>query len=492
MTQQRAGLVTPVILAGGRGLRLWPLSRARIPKQLAPIEGIDKPSLLARTLRRCQPSALFTDSVIVTTDMLIDPVCDALQSVADPRGATILAEPEGRNTAIAVLVAAFWAMREDPSRVLAALPADHAISRPRRFHSAIRQASHSARLGRITLVGEAARHGEPDYGYIEPGEMLSSNCYQIRSFREKPSAEEAAEMVASGCYLWNSGMFVFRASDLIQEADRYAPEISAAAKQAVARARKQGTAIWRLARLPYRRAPALPLDRAIMEHTRLGAVVKADMGWRDLGGWQGLWENSTKDVHQNATSGPVLPVDTQQSYLRSDGPLLVTAGIQGLAVVATRDAVLVTDRKRQPDAGQLAAKLAKLPHVFSRTANDPTRETRPWGAFETILHGSGFAIKRLTIQPGKRLSMQRHGKRSEHWVVVQGSAEIVVGTEHIRVEKNQSAFIPQGVVHRLANPGLEILEVIEVQVGDYLGEDDIERLADDYGREPGAMTGRGE
>lgn len=464
--------VHPVILAGGGGTRLWPLSRTEHPKQFMPLARTTP--LLQDTLARVGDSAQFTAPVVVCNEAHRFLVAEALREAGG--AGEILLEPCGRNTAPAACLAALRLAADDPRALLLLLPADHLITRPDDLTAAVARAMPAAENGRIVTFGIAADRPETGYGYIRQGPPLSDvpACHGVAEFVEKPDAATAKRYLDSGDYVWNSGMFLVQARILLDELAALQPALLAACREALAGARDDLDFL-RPARAPFETSPAISLDHAVMEHTARGAVVPVDPGWHDIGAWDELWSVLDKDAAGNAVVGDVVAMDSRRSLLHSDGRLLAALGVSDLVVVASEDAVLVCPRERAQDVGRLAGELERRARPEARAHN---RVVRPWGSYRCVDEGPMFKVKRLTVTPGRRLSLQRHRHRTEHWVVVEGEAEVICDGLTFRLLPNQSTYIPCGAVHRLANPGPAPLHVIEVQSGDYLEEDDIERFPD--------------
>lgn len=392
--------------------------------------------------------------------------------------ATILTEPTGRNTAPAIACAALTLIRSTPDAMLLVMPADHAIRDVPAFHAALAEGIIPALCGKIVTFGMTPDRTEIGYGYIQCGAALNeSNAFAVARFVEKPDAKTAAHYVASGNYLWNSGIFLFRASALLEEMARLQPALLAYCRQAVAEARSDGMFL-HLGKA-FEAAPAISIDHAVMEHTARAAVVPAAFGWSDIGSWSALWDIASKDSSGNAAEGPVMLERVTNSYLRSEGPLVAAIGLDNIAVIATPDAVLVCDRAATQDVKML---VERLEHEGSSLHRDHRRVERPWGSYESIDRGALFQVKHIMVKPGARLSLQMHHRRAEHWTVVSGTGKVTRGDETFALNANETTFIPQGTKHRLENPGSEPLHLIEVQYGDYLGEDDIVRFEDNYGR----------
>ncbi|MDP6572447.1 MAG: mannose-1-phosphate guanylyltransferase/mannose-6-phosphate isomerase [Rhodospirillales bacterium] len=470
------GIIHPIILSGGAGTRLWPLSRAHYPKQLLPLVSGD--TMLQETARRVHGPG-FAAPLVICNDEHRFIVAEQLRAL-DVAPRLILLEPEGRNTAPAAAVAALILAADDGHALMLVLPSDHAVAKPEAFRSAAAIASAAAAEDALVTFGIAPGRAETGYGYMRRGEAWGgvAGCFRVASFAEKPDAETAARYLASGDYEWNSGMFLFRARAYLDELERLHPAMVEACRRALA----DGTGdldFFRLDADAFAECPSLSIDYAVMEHTEAAAVVPVDMGWSDVGAFSTLWEIGAKDEDGNVVSGDVLVHDVRDSYIRGDGKLVAAVGLEDAVVVITDDAVLVTTRERAQDVKVVAEALKASGREEHRVH---TTVYRPWGHYRGVDAGTGFQVKRLTVNAGARLSLQRHRRRAEHWVVVSGTARVTRGDEVFDIGENQSTYIPLGVKHRLENPGTEPLHVIEVQSGDYLGEDDIERFDDAYGR----------
>ena len=472
-------MLTPVILSGGAGTRLWPLSRELYPKQLLPLTGVR--SMLQQTVLRLEGLAA-APPVIVCNEAHRFLVAEQLRQLRVVPRATIL-EPFGRNTAPAIALAAHAALKGiaadanavDP--VLLVLPADHVIRDVSAFHRAVRLALTAAEEGQLATFGVVASAPEIGYGYIQRG-AASGSAFRIARFVEKPDAERAREFVKSGDYYWNSGMFMFRARRYLQELGRLQPEMARICEAAY-RAAKSDLDFTRIDAASFEACPADSIDYAVMEKTADAVVVPLDAGWSDVGSWSALAAASDADGHGNVVHGDVLSEDTHGSYLYAESRLVAAVGLTDHVVVETKDAVLVAPKERVQEVKKLVQQLKER----GRYEHSLHREVfRPWGSYDSIENGSRFQVKRLKVKPGAALSLQMHHHRAEHWVVVAGTARITRGDEVFLLEENQSTYIPIGVRHRIENPGMIPLEIIEVQSGSYLGEDDIVRFEDVYGR----------
>lgn len=472
-----AGKLYPVILSGGSGSRLWPLSRASYPKQLLPLTGDD--SLLQETAGRVADRARFQPLLVLANDEHRFVVAEQLrdQGVSDAR---IVLEPVGRNTAPAAAVAALVIAEDDPDGVMLLLPSDHVIGDADEFRWAVGRAEALARDGMLVTFGVQPTHPSTEYGYIKRGEGLSGDgCFRVDRFVEKPDAATAQGYLDNGDYAWNSGMFVFPVAKFLAELEVFNPPMVAACRKAVA-GRGTDLDFIRLDAAAFAESPSDSIDYAVMEKTEAAAVVTADFRWNDVGAWNALWDLADKDAAGNAFLGDVVAEDVAGCYLRNeDGGVVAALGLRDLCVVATGDAVFVAPRARASEVKALVERLAA--EGRSEITSHP-RVHRPWGAFTDIERGERFKVKRLVVKPGGRLSLQRHKHRTEHWVVVEGSATVVNGEQEFTLQRDQSTYIDAGAVHRLENRTDQPLHLIEVQVGDYLEEDDIERLQDDYKR----------
>ena len=465
--------IRPVLLSGGSGTRLWPVSRAKAPKQFVPL--MEDENLFVATLRSVKNDALFAPPIIVGNDEHRFLIHDCLDE-AKIKPHAVLLEPVGRNTAAAALAAAL--LDQDSDMLHLVRPSDHVIGDSAAWHKALAQAVPAAQADFITLFGITPHYAETGYGYIvQEANAGFDNVFRIASFKEKPDAAGAAKLIVAGA-LWNSGIFLYKPRLLIEEARKLAPDLLAQVEQALAQGRKDERGLTLDATI-YKNMPSQPFDRVIMEKTQRGAVVPCAMGWNDVGSWQALWQSAEKDDDGNATTGKVTVLDTKDSYIRSEGPAVAVLGMQEVAVIATKDAVLVAPLSRTQDVKALVAEVEK---TTPDLAQDHTRQRRPWGDFESLASGPQFQVKLITVLPHRSLSLQMHNHRAEHWIVVAGIAEATRGDEVKTVHPNQSIYIPKGAKHRLSNPGDVDLRLIEVQSGDYLGEDDIIRFADVYGR----------
>ena len=468
-----AGAVLPVIMCGGSGTRLWPASRESMPKQFIPL--LEKLSNFQITAKRFAHPAFGKPLVIAGNDVRFI-VAEQLAAVGVE--AEIALEPMRRDSAAAVAVAALLAERRGPEPVALVVAADHLISDMDGFVAACVAAAAGAREGYLMTLGVTPTAPATGYGYIHPGAPLrGTEAFAVERFVEKPDAETAARYIDQG-YLWNSGNFLFRADAMLAELEAHAPAVLAAARAAV-EAAKSDLDFLRLDADAFDRAPKISIDYAVMERTERAGVLPVGFSWSDIGTWGAIWDASERDPCGNALKGHVEVLDTRGSLVHSDGVLTTVVGLDGVVVVATPDAVLVTSRARSDAVKDLVGQLkaGRRPE-----ADDHLKMYRPWGSYQRIDIGPRFQVKRITVKPGHRLSLQKHFHRAEHWVVVRGTAEVTVDDQVVLRHENEAAYLPIGSVHRLANPGRIDLEMIEVQVGSYTGEDDIVRFEDVYGR----------
>ena len=468
--------IRPVILSGGSGTRLWPVSRAKFPKQFIPLIGDE--SLLSETLRSVADPSAFAPPMIVGNCEHKFLIQDRLEETGTTP-ALVLLEPCARNTAVAALVAALAETQDDVLHLVR--PSDHLIADPGAWHDALAKAVRAAAAGFLVLFGIAPDHPETGYGYILRAQASDfMGVDRIAAFKEKPDTPTATQLIAEGA-LWNSGIFLYAPRALIEEARLLAPELLTQAQAALDKAQNDPRGL-KLDAETYANIPAEPFDRVIMERTTRGAVVPCGMGWNDVGSWQALWQTADKNNDGNFLSDSVIALDTARSYIRSEGPKIAVLGMQDVAVIATKDAVLVTPLARTQDIKRVVTALEKAAPDLTQ---EHPRARRPWGSYETLAQGAQFQVKRIIVLPGRALSLQMHQHRAEHWIVVEGVARVECDALDKLVHPNESVYIPKGAKHRLTNPGTRDLCLIEVQSGAYLGEDDIVRFADHYGRDQG-------
>jgi mannose-1-phosphate guanylyltransferase len=470
--------IVPVIMAGGKGTRLWPLSRAAAAKQF--IRFLGDETLLQKTLLRVSDASLYDAPLVVTNEDFRFLVAEQARELNVKLDGIVL-EPEARNTAAAVAAAAvIVAQRHGRDALIQILPSDHEITVDSTYRACVASAAEAARSGKIVTFGIKPTEAATGYGYIEIGGEIGSGVHEVSRFVEKPNADVAREMLNSGNYAWNSGMFVFSAGRMLEELKALAPDVLAAVEKSVEQA-KGDLDFTRLDAETFAEAPSISIDYAVMEKTANAAVVPAAITWSDLGSWDAIWKLAGGDENGNVVSGHATVSDTKNSLVMSREAHLAVQGMDGVAVIASEDAVYVGRLDRSQDVGQLVKLLAADKQTVGLTENHPTA-LRPWGGYTSILNGDRFQVKRLFVHPEKKLSLQKHHHRAEHWVCVRGTAEVTIDDKVTVLHENQSIYIPQGSVHRLANPGKIQLEVIEVQTGSYLGEDDIIRLVDEFGR----------
>jgi mannose-1-phosphate guanylyltransferase / mannose-6-phosphate isomerase len=473
-------MLVPVILAGGSGTRLWPVSRETLPKQLAPLAGEE--TLLQQTARRILGMAA-PQQVITVGASHLDHLVERQLAAIDPALARHrLLEPVGRNTAAAVALAALYAhKRMGAGALLWVCPSDHLVRHVDRLHEALARALPVAEAGFLLTFGIEPTRPETGYGYIRAGEPLPDAPGVLRTTRfvEKPERAAAEAMLAQGGHFWNSGMFLFGAVRILDELEAHAPDILRAVEAAHGALTKAPGGAWQVPLASYEAVPAQPIDKAVMERADRIAVAPCDPGWSDLGSWQALWEQLPRDAAGNAIQGDAVLHDARDCLVHGESRLVACAGVQGLAVIETGDAVLVMGRERSEAVRDLVAALKRAGRSEATAHGE---EHRPWGRFKVLHEGPGFKVKEIVVEPGGRLSLQSHEHRAEHWVVVAGIARVTVGEEILTLEPNQSVHIPLGARHRMENPGEVPMHLIEVQCGAYLGEDDIVRYEDVYGR----------
>jgi mannose-1-phosphate guanylyltransferase/mannose-6-phosphate isomerase len=446
-----------------------------MPKQFVALVG--ERSTFQQTLMRISDPAMFARPIVITHSDFRFIVAEQLREIG--MAADIVLEPMRRDSGPAVAVAAVLAERRDPQAAVLVLASDHVVRQPEEFTVACRNAAAAVAKGHIVTFGIRPTAPATSYGYIRPGAKLNgAAAFGVEAFVEKPDAATAARYVAEN-YLWNSGNFMFRADVMLDEITKFEPAMAEAARAAVAEL-TQDLDFQRLAPEPFARAPKKSIDYAVMERTKLAAIVQADMGWSDVGSWDAVWDNLERDMAGNAVSGSAVVLDSRNSLVRSDdGVLTAVIGIDNAIVITTGDAVLVASRDK---AEEVKALVEQLKSQNRREAVEHRRVYRPWGYYQGVDAGARYQVKRIVVTPGATLSLQKHFHRAEHWVVVKGTAEVVVGEKTHTIHENESVYIPIGSLHRMANPGKIPLELIEVQVGSYLGEDDIVRVTDVYGR----------
>jgi mannose-1-phosphate guanylyltransferase / mannose-6-phosphate isomerase len=492
LMKKKKNNILPVILSGGSGTRLWPLSRELYPKQLLPMTG--SKTMLQDTILRLEGITDLDSPLIICNESHRFMVAEQLRLI-NIQSSAILLEPCGRNTAPAVAVSALHAMKNGGDPILLILPADHVIKDTAAFCSAVAEGSRLAENGSLITFGIVPDKPETGYGYIKKGKQIKTQAkvkgkvplaahhspiiaFKVERFEEKPDLRAARAFISSGEYLWNSGMFMFRASTFIDELKRFAPDILSACRKSLKGA-VQDLDFTRLDVAAFTDCRSDSIDYAVMEKTASAVVIPLDAGWNDIGSWSALWEVMDKDENGNALSGDVITREVRDSFIYAGSRLVSAIGVTDHIIIETADAVLVVDKSNAQKVKSI------VQHLKSRKRDEALlhrRVNRPWGAYECIDCSERFQVKRITVNPGACLSLQRHHHRAEHWIVVKGTARIVRGDEMLTISENESTYIPLGVMHRLENPGKITLELIEVQSGSYLGEDDIERFDDRYGR----------
>lgn len=470
--------IVPVIMAGGKGTRLWPLSRASAPKQF--IKFIGDKTLFQNTLERVSDSSLYEAPVVIANEEFRFLVAEQAR-LLNVSLAAVLLEPVARNTAAAVAAAAAAVSAlHGRQAIMHIMASDHEITADETYFDCIRSARDAAQSGKLVTFGITPTEPATGYGYIEMGEKLGSGAHSVKRFVEKPAPEIAERMIAKGGFYWNSGMFMFPLARLTEDMRLHAPDVLAAASEATAKA-QHDLDFTRLDVEAFSRSPDISIDYAIMEKTANAAIVPTPIAWSDLGSWDSVWKLGTRDDNGNVADENTTLVDTHNSLVMSDGIHLAVQGLDDVAVIASEDAVYVGRLIDSQEVGKLVKLLASRPSTASLTQSHPT-SYRPWGGYTSVLNGDRFQVKRLFVLPGKKLSLQKHHHRAEHWICVKGTAEVTIGEETRMLRENESVYIPQGEVHRLANPGKILLEMIEVQTGSYLGEDDVIRISDEFGR----------
>jgi len=468
--------IIPVILSGGSGTRLWPVSRKSFPKQFWPL--ISERPMLAETALRAASSA-FAPPIVVANNEHRFVVAEQLRTagIENPR---ILLEPIGRNSAPAIAAAALVVAESDPTAVMWIMAADAAVADAAALQLAVQTAAAAARAGHFVTFGMRPTAPETGYGYIAQGAQVEGleGTFAVDRFIEKPNAETAEALLAAGGNLWNSGMFVFRADVVLAELERFAPDVLTAVRAAL-QARTNDLDFIRLDSASFSQAPDISIDYAVAEKTDKAVVVPASIGWSDVGSWTALADIGTKDAFGNCAVGDVLLEDVRNSYVRTDGRLTALLGVEDLVVVSTPDAVLVARKDQAQNVKKIVDRLKAQKRPEAVTHN---RTYRPWGFYESLIQDDRFQVKRIVVWPGQKLSLQKHFHRAEHWVVVAGSALVTRDSEEMLLRENESIYLPVGCIHRMENPGKIPLTIIEVQSGPYLGEDDIVRFEDTYGR----------
>ncbi|MDA3903875.1 MAG: mannose-1-phosphate guanylyltransferase/mannose-6-phosphate isomerase [Desulfuromusa sp.] len=470
-------MILPVILSGGAGTRLWPLSRELYPKQLLPLAS-DK-TMLQETVERLEGIPELENPLIVCNEAHRFMVAEQVRQLNKEPQAIIL-EPCGRNTAPAVAIAALYALKLETDPVLLVLPADHLIQDVPAFHQTVQLGVEQAEQGALVTFGIVPTQPETGYGYIRAEQTSTASVYPVAEFVEKPNLETAKSYLERGDYYWNSGMFMFRASRYLEELERYQPEMLTACQNAFT-SMAGDLDFQRLDEATFAACPADSIDYAVMEKTERAVVIPLSAGWNDIGAWSALWDVHPRNTEGNVLIGDVLTEAADDCYLHASHRLIAAVGVKDLVVVETADAVLVASRDQVQNVKGIVEQLKQQKR---NEALLHRRVNRPWGAYEGVDSGERFQVKRITVNTGASLSLQKHLHRAEHWIVVKGTATVTCGKKVMTLSENQSTYIPLGEIHRLENSGKIPLEIIEVQSGSYLGEDDIVRLEDNYGREP--------
>ena len=466
-------MIVPVILTGGSGTRLWPLSRTFFPKQF--INLVNDTTLFQDTIMRLPKEV--SEPLIICNEAHRFIVAEQLRQIESGNIGIIL-EPVGKNTAPAIAIAAMKLLNDNKDPILLVLSSDHLIKNNQKFHNSIIVANEIAEQKKLVAIGVEPSAAETGYGYIEIDNSDKSEYYNITSFTEKPNQKNAKKYLDSGNYLWNSGIFLFRASVYLRELEKFEPEIYTACKKSSKSVNIDSDFV-RLDNIHFRKCPSKSIDYAVMEKTNDAVVVPFNGVWSDIGSWDTLWKAKPKDTNNNVIEGDVILDKVSNSYVYSSNRLVSATNLSDLIIIDTQDALLVSSKKSSQNINNIVEKLK----IDSRSEKDDNRKVyRPWGYFDSIDHGEGFQVKRLFINPGAKLSLQKHQMRAEHWVVVKGIALVTCGEKKYKLTENQSTYIPKGEIHRLENREKNPLEIIEIQTGNYLGEDDIIRLEDDYER----------
>ena len=466
-------MIVPVILSGGIGSRLWPLSRKLYPKQfLALINGT---SLFQDTITRLPEEA--SDPVIICNEEHRFIVAEQLRQI-NSKSKGIILEPIGKNTAPAIAIAAMNLLNEKEDPILLVLSADHLIKDMQKFQDSIQIAYRIAKEGKMVTLGIKPHKPETGYGYIEADNSKKNKYYNIVSFTEKPNLADAEKYLTSGNHYWNSGIFIFKASSYLEELEKYEPEIHYSCKQSLNKATKDLDFI-RLDKEEFQKCNNKSIDYAVMEKTKKGIVVPFNGTWSDIGSWEALWDSKAKDINNNVSEGDVIISKVKNSYIHSTNRLVAVNDVSDLVIIDTQDALLVSSKKSSQEIKYI---VQKLNNDDRNESNNHRKVYRPWGYYDSIDLGKNFQVKRILVNPGAKLSLQKHEKRAEHWVIVKGIALITCGDKVFQLKENESTYIPKGEIHRLENHETVPLEIIEIQTGSYLGEDDIIRLDDDYRR----------
>ena len=472
--------VIPVILCGGQGTRLWPLSRKSFPKQFLTISSLNGRSLLQNTLKRLEGIENLIEPILICNGEHRFIVAEQMRELnINPK--SILLEPFGRNTAPAILLAALKSLEIEDNLNLLILSADHVIHNEKKFRDLIEIGISYSEKDKLVTFGVIPRSPEIGYGYIKsetPFNPKKIEGLNISEFIEKPNLKKAKELIKDKCFTWNSGIFLFKAKTIINEIKHLNPNIYNSCKKTFDES-VMDLDFQRLDEKSFESCPNISIDLAIMEHTNKGIVLPLDAQWSDIGSWKSVWQNSKKDINGNATKGNLITQNTENCYLYSENRLLVSLGIKDLLVIDTDDATLIADKNQSENVKKIVSEL-QIKNI--REANSHKKGFRPWGYYLSVLEDKRWKVKIITVNPGAKLSLQMHHQRSEHWVVVQGTAEVEIDGKKLILSENESTYVPVGSTHRLSNPSKNLLKIIEVQSGSYLGEDDIVRLDDIYGR----------
>ncbi|MET3925035.1 mannose-1-phosphate guanylyltransferase/mannose-6-phosphate isomerase [Devosia sp. 2618] len=470
--------IVPVILAGGQGTRLWPMSRAARPKQFLALTGSQ--SLFQLALQRVADHAVYAPAIIVTNSEYRFIVAEQATEVGAAI-AGVLLEPVARNTAVAIAIAAAYAMEKfGAAAILHVLPSDHDVEFNAEYQFAVQRAAIAAETGQLVTFGIAPRNPDTGFGYIKAASTIDGSVQPVEHFVEKPDRANAQRMIDDGGYFWNSGMFMLAAATFLDECEALAPDTAVAARQSILQSTTDFDFV-RLGAEAMSKAPNISVDYAIFEKTTRAAVIVAAFGWSDLGSWDALWKTAPKDDGGNVTRGATRLNNVSKSLVVTDHAHVAVDGLDDIVVIATNDAVYVG---RLSDAQQVGAMVMSLRGTTDTAHLTQIHKTayRPWGGYTSVVSGERFQVKRLSVKPGKKLSLQKHHHRAEHWIIVRGTAEVTVDGVVTVLTENQSIYLPLGCTHRLSNPGKIVLELIEVQTGSYLGEDDIIRFEDEFGR----------
>ena len=472
--------IIPVILCGGSGSRLWPLSRESYPKQFLILDQKSGKSLLQKTYQRLLGIKDLLDPIIVCNEEHRFLVAEQMREI-QTKPNTILLEPVGRNTAPAIALSALLALEKEDDPILLVLSSDHDIKDKKKFLNAIEIGISYASKDRLVTFGVVPTYPEVGYGYIKGEKNFNLNNIEginISRFIEKPNIDMAKKLIKDKCYTWNSGMFVFKAGIILKEMEKYSPEILHYCKSSLKES-KIDLDFQRLNKDSFKKCPNLSIDVAIMEKSKIGTVIPLDSGWSDIGSWKSVWENSDKDNNENLIQGKVIIKNTKSSYIRSEKRLVVGIGLKDMIVVDTNDAILIADKMQDQEVKNIVKELKnkKIPEGINHK-----KIYRPWGDYVSIADAKRWQVKIINVKPGESLSLQRHHHRAEHWIIVNGIAKVEIDNSEYFISENQSTYIPLGSKHRLSNPGKIGLSLIEIQSGSYLGEDDIERFEDNYGR----------